>query len=90
MRELRLGANIVFDSAFKEEMLIMAMVLAPSHDERVKINKYLYNELGSTKCEIGYCMGVGGKTTGWLVGEGTGSDGYGAISLEGGTSASPP
>jgi len=27
MRELRLGANVVFDSAFKEEMLIMGAVV---------------------------------------------------------------
>ena len=34
MRELRLGAKVVFDCAFKEEMLIMGMFLAPSHDEK--------------------------------------------------------
>lgn len=33
MRELRLGAKVVFNSVFKEEMLIMGMFLAPSHDE---------------------------------------------------------
>jgi hypothetical protein len=47
--------------------------------------------MGSTECETGYCMGVGGKTTGWPVGRGRvrWESVEGMIPLERGSTAPP-